>query len=139
MVRTFHSKVDGWYWSLMTVTAVLLFVCFWRHETWLMLLTAVGMIFEIEMLVHTCYRIVDGQWLLVESGRFVRGRQVALDAIVRIRKVRTYGVAPALSARRLQIDYRKADGQLVSVLVSPQNEEDFLHWIVKKNNLLIIE
>lgn len=136
MVRTFHSKVDFWYWWLMAATAFCMFYFFWFHETMLTLLTAVLMIFEIEMLIHTCYKVEDNRWLRIESGRFVPGRQVPLAAIVRIRAVRAYSFSPALSFRRLHIEYRKEDGQMAAVQVSPQNEEDFLRWLNKQQNNL---
>ena len=65
MYRTFHSKVGWWYWLLMGVTAFLLLDFFWFHHTVLMILTAVAMVFEIEMLIHTCY-------ILTEDGRLRR-------------------------------------------------------------------
>lgn len=136
MVRTFHSKVDSWYWWLMAATAFGMFYCFWYHETVLTLLAAVLMIFEIEMLIHTCYKVEDNRWLRIESGRFVPGHQVPLAAIVRIRPVRAYSFSPALSFRRLLIEYRKEDGQMAAVQVSPQNEEDFLRWLNKQQSNL---
>ena len=59
MYRTFHSKVGWWYWLLMGVTAFLLLDFFWFHHTVLMILTAVAMVFEIEMLIHTCYILTE--------------------------------------------------------------------------------
>ena len=43
MDRTFHSKVDWWYWLLMAVTAFLLFDFFWFHYTIATLLVAAVM------------------------------------------------------------------------------------------------
>lgn len=137
-MRTFQSRVDGGYWLLMAVTAALLLSFFWLHAAGWAFLAAAGMILEIEMLVHTCYRM-DGGCLWIASGRFVPGRHITLSSIVRVRRVRAFSLAPALSARRLRIDYRKDDGEMASVQVSPQNEEEFLRWMRKKNNLLIIE
>ena len=55
MNRTFHSEVGWWYGLIMVITAFLLFDFFWFHYTVLMILIAVAMVFEIEMLIHTCY------------------------------------------------------------------------------------
>ncbi len=55
MDRTFHSKVDWWYWLLMAVTAFLLFDFFWFHYTIATLLVAAVMIFEIEMLKNNTF------------------------------------------------------------------------------------
>lgn len=48
MDRTFHSKVDWWYWLLMAVTAFLLFDFFWFHYTIATLLVAAVMILKLK-------------------------------------------------------------------------------------------
>ena len=76
MDRTFHSKVDWWYWLLMAVTAFLLFDFFWFHYTIATLLVAAVMIFEIEMLIHTRYIVTGSGKLLIETGRFVADKTI---------------------------------------------------------------
>lgn len=138
MVRTFHSKVDWWYWLLMLVTAFLLFDFFWFHETLLTLLLAVIMIFEIEMLIHTQYIITDESILRIETGRFIPNSYVDLSQIQCVRKVRCLSIAPALSIHRLEIEYMKKEAKAI-VQISPKNERDFIQWIHKKNDLIKIE
>lgn len=131
MNRTFHSRVDVWYWLLMAVTAFLLFDFFWFHYTVATLLTAVVMIFEIEMLIHTQYIVTSDQVLQIESGRFVPNRIIALNTIQTMREVKSMSLAPALSARRIEIVFLSG-GKQEKVLVSPQNIPDFIQWIEKK-------
>ena len=109
MDRTFHSKVDWWYWLLMAVTAFLLFDFFWFHYTIATLLVAAVMIFEIEMLIHTRYIVTGSGKLLIETGRFVADKTILLNTIVGMCEVNSF-----------------------SIFVSPQNAEDFIRWVQKK-------
>ena len=133
MTRTFQSKVGWWYWIVIAVSSFLLFFFFWEHYTVLTLFMALVVIFLIEMLIHTQYVFVDDQMLKVETGRFVRKVNLEINRIVSIRKVRSLTVmAPALSFSRLEITYQghKKTGK---VQLSPRNEEDFIHYLLKKN------
>ena len=122
MNRTFHSKVDGWYWSLMAVTAFLLFDFFWLHYTLLAVLLAICMIFEIEMLVHTRYVVTEDGMLRIESGRFVPGRTLDLNSIEMMNRVKSFSIAPALSVA----------GKDDKLQVSPVDADEFISWIQKK-------
>lgn len=106
MDRTFHSKVDWWYWLLMAVTAFLLFDFFWFHYTIATLLVAAVMIFEIEMLIHTRYIVTGSGKLLIETGRFVADKTILLNTIVSMCEVNSFSIAPALSVHRVEITYR---------------------------------
>lgn len=131
MNRTFHSKVDGWYWSLMAVTAFLLFDFFWLHYALLAVLLAICMIFEIEMLVHTRYVVTEDGMLRIESGRFVPGRTLDLNSIEMMNRVKSFSIAPALSVKRVEIVYRVA-GRDDKLQVSPVDADEFISWIQKK-------
>lgn len=133
MYRTFHSKVGWWYWLLMGVTAFLLLDFFWFHHTVLMILTAVAMVFEIEMLIHTCYILTEDGRLRIESGRFVPDTEIEIRSITGMRRVKSYSLAPALSVERIEIAYRK-DGKENAVQVSPRHAGDFMAWVQKKMN-----
>ena len=102
MDRTFHSKVDWWYWLLMAVTAFLLFDFFWFHYTIATLLVAAVMIFEIEMLIHTRYIVTGSGKLLIETGRFVADKTILLNTIVGMCEVNSFSIAPALSVHELR-------------------------------------
>lgn len=131
MNRTFHSKVDWWYWLLMTVTAFLLFDFFWFHYTLLTILVSVIMIFEIEMLIHTCYIVTADGRLKIETGRFIPNTTIELSSIVAIHETRGYVVAPALSVSRVEIIYRMGNKNQ-KVQISPKNSSEFIRWIQKK-------
>ena len=131
MNRTFHSKVDWWYWLLIIVTAFLLFDFFWFHYTLLTLLLSVIMIFEIEMLIHTCYIVTGDGKLKIETGRFIPNSTIELNSIVAIHETKGYSVAPALSASRVEIVYRLGEKNH-TVQISPKNSSEFIRWIQKK-------
>ena len=131
MDRTFHSKVDWWYWLLMAVTAFLLFDFFWFHYTIATILVAIVMIFEIEMLIHTRYIVTDNGKLQIETGRFVADKTILLDCITCMREIKSFTVAPALSVHRIEIKYQN-ENKVERVCVSPQNISEFLRWIEKK-------
>ena len=123
--------MDGWYWLLMGITAFLLFDFFWFHYTVLMILIAVAMVFEIEMLIHTRYVITADGKLKIESGRFVPDTEIDLKEVAGMKRVRSFSLAPALSAERIEIVYRK-EGKERSVQVSPRRAEEFREWMQKK-------
>ncbi len=131
MNRTFHSKVDWWYWLLMAVTAFLLFDFFWFHYYAATFVVAMLMIFEIEMLVHTHYIVSSDGEVCIKSGRFVPGRTLLLKDIERMDEVTSYVVAPALSSHRVEICFREG-GKLEKIQVSPQNCKEFMQWVEKK-------
>lgn len=131
MHHTFPSKVGGWYGVIMGITAFLLFDFFWFHYTVLMILIAVAMVFEIEMLIHTRYVITADGKLRIESGRFVPDTEIDIRSVVGMRRVKSFSLAPALSAERIEIVYRK-EGKERSVQVSPQRAEEFRKWMQKK-------
>ena len=131
MDRTFHSKVDSWYWLLMAVTAFLLFDFFWFHYTIATLLMAVVMIFEIEMLIHTQYIVTGNGKLQIETGRFIANKTILLESITGMREVKSFSIAPALSVHRIEISYQNGQ-QADKVYVSPQNAGEFVRWIEKK-------
>lgn len=134
MDRTFHSKVDWWYWLLMAVTAFLLFDFFWFHYTIATILVAVVMIFEIEMLIHTRYIVTDNGKLQIETGRFVADKTILLNDIKDLRKIKSFSVAPALSVDRIEIVYHNND-KVKKICISPQNASEFLRWIEKKRKI----
>lgn len=97
---------------------LLLFDFFWFHYTVLMILIAVAMVFEIEMLIHTCYIITADGRLRIESGRFVPNIEIEVSSIVSMKRVKSFSIAPALSAERIEIVYWK-EGKERTVQISP--------------------
>ncbi|WP_294589231.1 PH domain-containing protein [uncultured Phocaeicola sp.] len=141
MDRIFHPRIGWWYWLLIAVTSVFLFYFFWEHHTLVMLILAVCVIFEIEMLIHTRYVISSDNYLRIETGRFVRNSTIDINSILRVRKVRSLAFwAPALSFDRLEIVCVKKSGKgTASVLIAPQNQEEFINWLLKRNSRIQVD
>ncbi|WP_300726488.1 PH domain-containing protein [uncultured Bacteroides sp.] len=134
MSRTFHTIVGWWYWALILISSAAMFYYFWVHVTWATIVLALVVILEIEMLIHTRYIVTDDNKLKVESGRFIAKTEMELERIESIRKVRCMAFfEPALSFERCEICYRKKNGQTALVRISPQNPDEFIRWVLKRN------
>lgn len=131
MDRTFQSKIGGWYWLLIALSAIILFFFFWVHQVLVALIVALAVIFEIEMLVHTRYVITD-RVLRIETGRFIRGARIPLDQIVSLCEEQSMHPAPALSFKRISVVYR-AKGKRHTISISPANQPDFVKCLAKRN------
>ncbi|HIZ04244.1 MAG TPA: PH domain-containing protein [Candidatus Phocaeicola gallistercoris] len=131
-MRTFQTRVGGWYWALIIVCSCLLFVFFWIHQLLLAVLFAVIVIYEIEMLIHTHYVLTTEGKLHVCSGRFAKEVIISIDCILSIQRVKSFIFAPALSFHRLKIVYKNKEGKAFT-FVSPRNPDDFIAALLKKN------
>ncbi len=133
MNRTFQAKVDSGYWMIIAVSSLFLFYCFWEHLLWGTIIGGAAVIFEIEMLVHTRYSVWSAGILRIESGRFVRNREISVGTISRVRRLRSWCLfKPALSSDCLKIEYEEG-GRKKNVCISPRNCTDFVRCLVKLN------
>lgn len=139
MDRTFKTEVGWWYWILISVTSSLLFFFFWMHDTMLAVITALLVIYEIEMLIHTQYVISDDGTLKIETGRFVKGFTLNIERIESIKELRSMTFwAAALSFHRLEIKYNGRN-KIVKIQISPQNKEVFISKLKSMNDKLVIK
>ena len=139
-MRTFLSKVGGWYWVIIVLVSCLLFWSFWIHLLLATLLFAIVLIILIEALIHTQYIIMDDGRLCIEGGRFFK-KDFSVDVmqIVRVERSASWESSPALSLHRLKIIYRNGKGKTAYVLVSPKNEDMFVRALLKRNNSIIAQ
>lgn len=136
-MRTFHSKVGWWYWAVLILCSCSMFIVFWIHEILLTLLLALVVIFEIEMLIHTQYVVMEKDMLSVRTGRFMKSASIPIEKIVSIEKSHSFESAPALSLSRLKITYRKETAKTY-ILISPKNPEDFVRVLLKANPSIFV-
>lgn len=136
-MRTFHSKVGWWYWAVIALCSCFMFFTFWVHEILLTLFFALFVIFEIEMLIHTQYVVMEKTTLSVRTGRFMKSVSIPLEQIVSIEKSHSFESAPALSLSRLKITYRKK-ASTDYILISPKNPDDFVKVLLKANPSIIL-
>ena len=83
------------------------------------------MIVLVEWMVHTKYVITGNGTLVVYNGRFVRRKEIPLDAIVSVQRCRSMRIGRFSVTDYLLIRY--GQGQHVSVL--PVRREEFLHTL----------
>lgn len=137
MNRTFYSGVGWWYWLVIAVSSMGMFAFFWLHDILVAVIFALLVIMEIEMLIHTRYVITADGVLKIESGRFISGVSVELERIVSVRRVRSMTFfEPALSFERCELCFRRRNGSLAKISISPKNREDFVNWIRKRNSAI---
>ena len=133
MNRTFQTKVGRWYWCVIALTSALLFYLFWQHFVIAALVAMAAVVLLIEMLIHTQYVLTADDVLLIESGRFVPNVKIAVRDIKSVRKVRSAALfQPALSFSRLELTYETA-GKIQTAQVSPNNTDDFIRCLCRKN------
>ena len=90
------------------------------------------MIFLASTWFHTRYIIADG--LLIISFGFVYKKTIPIQEITSIRSTKNPFSAPALSLKRLEINYEKYE----TILVSPKNRNGFLAELKKYNTTIQI-
>lgn len=145
-MKVFRSKVDAYYLTLLVVLVLLidgggtvavtqaLYPLFLPH---LLLAFAVlalpGLL--LLFLLPVRYRILRGE-LRVDSGR--RCWRVPLEAIRRITPVRSVNPGPALSLRRLRVEYSEGD-RLKKLDLSPRDTSAFLNALTAADPELVLK
>ena len=122
----FKSAIDGWYYAMMVVTAVVLTVAL------IGVLKSGAMVGVVIILLAAVLSIGLPLWLMVTTDYTVRTDvldvksgpfrwRIPRSEIHSIQPSRSLLSAPALSLNRLEIQY----GQSKTILVSPANPERF--------------
>lgn len=130
MNTTFKSAVDWWYYLLIVILAgVLGYRLLAALESGtlqlqlsLLVLFLIAVGFPIVLLVTTRYSIESGI-LTVRAGPFTW--KINLSEIRSVEPIRSPASSPALSLKRLKIEY----GDRKTILVSPRDQDAFLEAI----------
>lgn len=131
---TFRSRIDWWLAALifgvLGLAAWRVGAEVWRKPTpdnWVAAgVTALVLTFAIWTFATTAYD-VDTETLVVRSGP-IHGR-VPIASIRRISRSSTLLAGPALSLRRLEVEYGKYD----TAIVSPHDQAGFIAALVARN------
>jgi hypothetical protein len=129
------TKVDSWLVVILVTAAVVALVvagAAFRQVSGIALLVpvavaAVGAAFSIWILVSTAY-VVESGALHIRSGRF--SWRIPVSAITSIKPTRSPISSPALSLKRLCVEY----GTGKSILISPADQEAFMRAIEGAKN-----
>jgi hypothetical protein len=139
MSKVYYSKKDSW---LVAVYICITVIC--SFTSFLLVVNipnlfvsiivsavtaAIGIVFPLWTLINTSYQIKEGL-LIIKSGplQWI----VPLDSIQSITPTRDAASSPALSLDRIRITY----GHSRSVLVSPEEQEDFLLEIKQHTKII---
>ena len=90
----------------------------------------------ILVLIHTCFNIyytIVGNVLKVRYG-FIINKTIDIDSIKKVVPTRDMRSAPALSTDRLEIFYDQDN----SVLISPENQAEFIERLKEVNGEIIV-
>ena len=133
MNRIFYSKVDWWYYVLIAVMGVWMVYLFWIKEIIVAFIFMAITSFMIRMLTSIRYIVTSDDMLVIEYGlQFLKPVRIPLSDIVRIERKFNPISSPALSLDRIEVYFRT--GKLVtSVCISPQNQEDMVKALQKRN------
>lgn len=128
MNRIFHVKIAGsTYFFLIVLTVAMLFA-FWCMKAVIGLVLALGLIVNIERIIHSTYTLtVDGK-LVAYYGRFYKGKAIPLAEITDVELKRTSGFGGILPSRYVLVHYGEK-GLLSLVPVKP---EEFIRALVKR-------
>ncbi len=130
MDRIFHART-AWYQYLLLILLTVNTVYFlWIRSIGIAVVSMLLLVVLIEQIIHTTYTLTTEGRLKVHSGRFRRGKEVALSQICRITPVRKLTIGGYSPVRYLWVECK--DGSHLSLI--PLKEEEFLACIYKQMN-----
>ena len=132
MIRTFKSRVDKTYHTLMWFVIIMMFYLFWQQHIAAAVTTLIILIFLLESLFNTEYIISTDGYLRAKSG-FYPKYDLRIADIQEIRYIRSCSFAYALSCDRIQIKtpyYTRS--------ISPDNTEVFIKELKRKNPGIVV-
>ena len=133
-MKVFKSKIDSWLlivFLVIIVVSIFSVILILLHHTSLgdylisLMIILLGVVLPIWLIGSTKYLVFE-DLLLIKSGPF--RWKVNISSVSNIRKTKNPLSSPALSLDRLEIKYDKNK----SIMISPQNKEDFLRTINKE-------
>ena len=97
--------------------------------TGLLINTAV-ILFTLHLFLNTYY-VIDGEFLVVKSG-MIFNKKVDINSVKSIKETKTIISAPALSFDRLEVNWGKYTG----VVISPRDKKKFVEHMTRINPLI---
>lgn len=127
MNRTFHQKFTLASKCGITIFTLLAFYLFMVKEGLLGVLVIIVVVGMIERVLHTEYRFEkdkDGEWLVIDKGRFSRNKVLKIDEIVKCTSMKTVlGLSHYLLIQ---------EGVSRFYSVQPQNDSEFIAELKKR-------
>ncbi len=92
-----------------------------------------GLLFTIHLYLNTCY-IIDGEFLIVKSG-IILSKKIDINSVKSIKETNSLLSAPALSFDRVDINWGKYTG----VVISPKEKKKFIEHMTSINSLIDVQ
>ncbi|MCP4974938.1 MAG: PH domain-containing protein [Maribacter sp.] len=95
-----------------------------------LLINTVVLLFTLHLFLNTYY-VIDGEFLIVKSGMMFN-KKVDINSVKNIKETKTIISAPALSFDRLEVNWGKYTG----VVISPKDKKRFIDHMTRINPLI---
>ena len=95
-----------------------------------LLINTVAILFTVHLFLNTYY-VIDGEFLIVKSG-IIFNKKVDINSVKSIKETKTIISAPALSFDRLEVNWGKHTG----VVISPKDKKKFIEHMTRINPLI---
>lgn len=127
MKRTFHTKVDAWLVVVMALPVLFIGYELIIDFSWFLLLPF-AFIIAIYAVTLPCYYTIENQHLKIRAGIIIK-KDIDIQQISRIVESNGPISSPAMSLKRLRIDFGQGD----YILISPQNRKAFIELLSSVN------
>ena len=133
-MKKYPSKIS--YGLLIFILAVLIgtTIPMLFKPVWIgLLINAVVILFTLHLFLNTYY-VIDGEFLIVKSGMIIN-KKVDINSVKSIKETKTIISAPALSFDRLEVNWGKYTG----VVISPRDKKKFVEHMTRINPLIDVQ
>ena len=133
-MKKYYSKIS--YGLLIFILAVLTgsAVPMISKPVWTGLLINMGVVLFVLHLYLNTYYLIDGEFLIVKSG-IIFNKKIDINSVRSIRETKSLLSAPALSFDRLEVNWGKYTG----VVISPKEKKKFIEHMTKINPEIAVQ
>ncbi|CAG2533936.1 MAG TPA: hypothetical protein DCM40_15255 [Maribacter sp.] len=133
-MKKYYSKIS--YGLLIFILAVLTgsAVPMISKPVWTGLLINMGVVLFVLHLYLNTYYVIDGEFLIVKSG-IIFNKKIDINSVRSIRETKSLLSAPALSFDRLEVNWGKYTG----VVISPKEKKKFIEHMTKINPEIAVQ
>lgn len=125
MNRIFHARIAWYHYFLLAVLTANAVGALWTKAALLGVLFVLLLIVVIEQVIHTTYTLTADGVLLVDKGRFSRGKRILLSEITSVEQCRSMRFGRFSVTRYVLIGY--GGGKYEALM--PVKEREFLRLL----------
>ncbi len=128
MDRIFHARVPFYMFIFIALVGAMALLFLWKMMPLCGLAMLLLLIVAIERVIHTTYTITTKGLFIVSYGRFQRKKEISLQEISRVEKLRSFRIGRMCLVEYLLVFY---DNEKY-VTVMPVKEDEFLETLQKR-------